>query len=99
MGKCCLKPQEQHDETAVQNGPHSSSVVVNNKLYNQNITVRKGMKSGPQFGKSEDGFEAGFQVMFCKKKIKKYCVASNVPTSFVMPQSKNENSPLGVVAS
>ena len=78
MGKCCSKPQND----AVQNGPHvdNSNVIVNNKLFNQDILVRKGMKSGEQLGRTGDGdFEVGFQVMFQKRKIKKYLAASNVP--------------------
>ena len=75
MGKCCSKQQ---------NGPHAeraadnSNVIVNNKLFNQDILVRKGMKSGGQLGRTGDGdFEVGFQVMFQKRKIKKYSIASN----------------------
>ena len=72
----CCKSKEPHAEGAA----HSQSdVIVNDKLYNQDILVRKGMKSGAQFGKDDSGgLEAGFQVMFQKRKIKKYSLATNV---------------------
>ena len=77
MGKCCSKQQNQDSTETVR----SSSVIVNNKLlFNQDILVRKGMKSGGQLGRTGDeDFEVEFQVMFQKRKIKKYSVASNVP--------------------
>ena len=69
MGKCCSKPREGVPASTSQNPDVRNEVIVDNKLFNQDITVRKGMKSGAQFGKTDDGLEAGFQVMFCKKKI------------------------------
>ena len=75
MGCCKSKPQV---EEGGQNAS-SSDVIVNDKLYNQDILVRKGMKSGAQFGKDDSGgLEAGFQVMFQKRKIKKYSLATNI---------------------
>ena len=80
MGKCCSKAQ--NDETAQNEPAVSDAVIVNDKLYNQDILVRKGMKSGAQFGKDDSGgLEAGFQVMFQKRKIKKYSLATNVQNS------------------
>ena len=77
MGKCCSKPQVVSEATA-QSQASQSDVIVNDKLYNQDILVRKGMKSGAQFGKDDSGgLEAGFQVMFQKRKIKKYSLATN----------------------
>ena len=51
------------------------------QIFNQDISVRKGMKSGAQVGRTDDGdIEAGFQIMFQKRKIKKYSLASNIPS-------------------
>ena len=67
MGKCCSTTQNQEQS--------SSTVQIDNKLFNQDITVRKGMKSGAQVGRTDDGdIEAGLQ-MFQKRKIKKYSLA------------------------
>ena len=75
MGCCKSKDQPPAEE-----GVYNSDVIVNDKLYNQDILVRKGMKSGAQFGKDDSGgLEAGFQVMFQKRKIKKYSLATNTP--------------------
>ena len=72
MGKCCSKTQNQEQS--------SLTVQIDNKLFNQDITMRKGMKSGAQVGRTNDGdIEAGFQMMFQKRKIKKYSLASNIP--------------------
>ena len=82
MGKCCSKSQGNQARQI------DNKVIVNNKLFNQDILVRKGMKSGGQLGTTGDGdFEVGFQVMFQKRKIKKYSVASNV-----QQQIQNETS-------
>ena len=73
MGKCCLKTQNQEQL--------SLTVQIDNKLFNQDFTVRKGMKYGAQVGRTDDGdIEAGFQIMFQKRKIKKYSLASNIPS-------------------
>ena len=76
MGCCKSKPQT---EGGLRGTEAPSTVIVNSKLFNQDILVRKGMKSGGQLGRTGDGdFEVGFQVMFQKRKMKKYSVASNV---------------------
>ena len=79
MGKCCSKQQTQNEARQI-NGLENHNVIVNNKLFNQDILVRKRMKSGGQLGRTGDGdFEVGFQVMFQKRKIKKYSAAPSVP--------------------
>lgn len=71
MGKCCSNPKAPVQERIVQ---------IDNKVFNQDILVRKGMKSGAQVERTDDGdFEAGFQIMFQKRKIKKYSAANNTP--------------------
>ena len=61
MGKCCSKPKPPVQERIVQ---------IDNKVFNQDVLVRKGMKSGAQVGRTDDGdFEAGFQIMFQKRNI------------------------------
>ena len=71
MGKCCSTPKAPVQERIGQ---------IDNKVFNQDVLVRKGMKSGAQVGRTDDGdFEAGFQIMFQKRKIKKYSVAQSVP--------------------
>ena len=73
MGKCCSRSSQNQEQS-------SSTVQIDNKLFNQDITVRKGMKSGAQVGRTDDGdIEAGFQIMFQKRKIKKYSLAFQVP--------------------
>ena len=70
-------------ENAVQNPspPVQERIVqIDTKVFNQDVLVQKGMKSGAQVGRTDDGdFEAGFQIMFQKRKIKKYSAANNVP--------------------
>ena len=69
QSKCCSKPKPPVQERIVQ---------IDNKGFNQDVLVRKGMKSEAQVGRTDDGdFEAGFQIMFQKRKIKKYSAASN----------------------
>ena len=46
MGKCCSKPKPPVQERVIQ---------IDNKLFNQDITVRKGMNSGAQVGRTDDG--------------------------------------------
>ena len=84
MGCSKSRPQNKDQAqqiTGVENPDvRNHNVIVNNKLFNQDILVTKGMKSGGQLGRTGDGdLEVGFQVMFQKRKIKKYIVASNVP--------------------
>ena len=71
MGSCCSKAKAPVQERTLQIGE---------KVFNQDVLVRKGMKSGAQVGRTDDGdFEAGFQIMFQKRKIKKYSLATNTP--------------------
>ena len=54
MGKCCSKPKP----------PVQERIVEIDKIFNQDVLVRKGMKSGAQVGRTDDDdFEAGFQIM------------------------------------
>ena len=71
MGGCCSKPKPPVQEKIVQ---------IDNKVFNQDILVRKGMKSGAQVGRTDDGdLEAGFQIMFQKRKLK------NIARQIVVP--------------
>ena len=84
MGKCCSKPKPPVQERIVQ---------IDNKVFNQDVLVRKGMKSGAQVGRTDDGdFEAGFQIMFRKRKIKKYSAASAGSQASSVPQTQSEVS-------
>ena len=54
MGKCCSKQAEEQPRqfNGVENHnalARGNEVIVNNKLFNQDILLRKGMKSGGQF--------------------------------------------------
>ena len=68
MGCCKSRPQ---DTTEVNNA--NRTIQIDEKLYNQDITVRKGMKTGAQLGRTDDGdFKGKFQIMFLKRKVKNY---------------------------
>ena len=53
------------------------------------------MKSGAQVERTDDGdIEAGFQIMFQKRKIKKYSVASNLLVQTqTLVQASEQNVP------
>lgn len=46
------------------------------------------MKTGAQVGRTDDGdIEAGFQIMFSKRKVKKYSVATSSIPSVSVPST------------
>ena len=68
MGCCKSRPQD-----TVQGTDAVRTIQIDGKLYNQDITVRKRMRTGSQLGRTDDGdFEGGFQIMFSKRKVKNY---------------------------
>ena len=67
MGCCKSQPQDTTRDSAIR------AIQYDGKLYNENVTVRKGMKTGAQLGRTDDGdFDGGFQIMFSKRKVKNY---------------------------
>ena len=68
MGKCCFKPREVSENQPEVSKMDTSNVIVNNKLFNQDIIVRKGMKSGGQLGRTGDGDLSGISSDVSKKK-------------------------------
>ena len=65
MGCCKSRPQDTNNAVR--------TIQIDGKLYNQDMTVRKGMKTGTQLGRTDDGdFEGRFQIMFLKKKVKNH---------------------------
>ena len=70
MGRC--KSQAQ-DPGQTGGASRMGTIQIDSKLYNQDITVKKGMKTGAQLGRTDDGdFAGGFQIMFSKRKVKNY---------------------------
>ena len=78
MGCCKSRPEELNETTeGSEQRASNRTIQIDGKLCNQDITIRKGMRTGAQLGRTDSGdFEGGFQIMFMKRKIKNYSQTS-----------------------
>ena len=65
--------RKSHTENTGETNDQMGTIQIDGKLYNQDITIRKGMKTGAQLGRTDDwDIKGGFQIMFTKRKVKNY---------------------------